>query len=538
MAGMAGAASGLQAQAPEHIIIGAFGLPEEPQQAEGCSQEGCATDRTLLTDLYCGSHDRFLPLVRNWTNIGRVTVVVIAAAAVYGCFALAAQLSSWLPLFVVYAVTGLAAVSLPLRLFPLTVRITVAIWFVAIIATLTYHYTKPGVHATMVIALVIVAACALGLHSGSNAIQDAMDETVIKNDDRRPKTVLAFVAAAFTFAAAGGAVEVSLLLIPQSLVRGRSWLMPVAAITLATALALGLLIAIVAGLFDGAPRVSLDTPRIDAWGGLRLVTWSAQPTRIRRRRVHTVVDRMGEVLRRTLIRAADALHIASKASARTVINIFLTAVRIFVNGLIQCINFVVKVVVIIVRAIAAGVKSALWFCKHASRLVILYLIYAIVAVGLPVTALFMGAGFTAVAAEDTLRYLISGSLVGLLLFGLFASMGILLLTTAWITLASQRLGLSFRSAHHSASIAAPYGLLLVAAGGWIVGLPGTLGHGQIHVGWVTLVSTGILAAVFIWSQFINKAQDEVESDSSALTGQTRQSSGWQGAAQHNPRASH
>jgi hypothetical protein len=466
-----------------------------------------------------------------------VTAVVIAAAAVYASFAFAAELSSWLPLFVVYAVTGLAVVSLPLRLFPFTVGMTVAVWFVAVIATLIYHYTKSGVHATMIIALVIIAACALGLHSGSKAVQVAMDEAAVKNDDRRPRSVLAFVAAAFTVAAAGGAAAAGLFLIPHSLVPGKSWLMPAVAITLA-ALAFGLLIAIVAGLFDGAPRVSLDTPCIGAWAGIPLVTWSAQPTRIRRRRVHTVIDRMGEVLRRAIIRAADALHVASKASARTIVNILLTAVRLFVNWLIRCINFVVKIVVVICRALVAGVRSALWFCRHAAELVIFYLTYAIIAAGMPVTALFIGAGFAAVSAENTLRYLISGSLIGLLLFGLFASLGILLLTVAWITLVSQRLSLSLRSAQRSASIAAPYGLLLVAVGGWIVGLPGTFGHGRIHVGWVTLVSTGILAAVFVWSQFINKAQDETEPDSTVPADSTRQSPDWQNTGRHNPRASH
>jgi hypothetical protein len=293
--------------------------------------------------------------------------------------------------------------------------------------------------------------------------------------------------------------------------------------------ALGLLSAVVAGFIDGAPRISRDIPGFRAWRGPKPVSWRVRRTTIRRRRIHTVVDRMGEVLRHALIRLADALRILSVASARTVANLFLTAIRLFVNGLIQCVNFIFRLIILVLRGIVAGIASTWWFCSNAARLVILYLLYAMVAAGLPVAALLLAAALVSESAGETRRYLISGSLVALLHFGVLAILGITALTTAWITLASQGLRLSLRSAGRSASITGPYALLLVAAGGWIVGLPGTFGHGRIHVGWVTLVSTSALAVAFVWSQFINKPQDEPEADTRIPAWQIGQSLGRQGA---------
>jgi hypothetical protein len=74
-----------------------------------------------------------------------------------------------------------------------------------------------------------------------------------------------------------------------------------------------------------------------------------------------------------------------------------------------------------------------------------------------------------------------------------------LATLAWILLC----GLPWRrytaSLVHSAGIASANGLLLLAVGGWVVGVPGLLGHGPIRVGWLTLAATAVLTAATLWS---------------------------------------
>jgi hypothetical protein len=494
----------------ELAIVGGFGWPEKPRQTKTCSQDDCVRERIVVTDLYCDTHDRFLPFVRDWSNTSRVMAIVTGAAVIYASFTLAAQLNSWLPLFAVYALIGLATVGLPLRLFPLTVRVAILIWLLACAVTLTYHLTGANAHTILITAIILAAMCGLGLHIGMHSVQVALDEKAVNNEAHRPRAVLALVTGAFTISAALSVAGLSLVLVPRSLSVDAAQLTTGALIAAVTAFAVGWLVAAVAGFIHGAPRISMDTAAIRSWRGWEPVNWRAARTALRQRQIRSIVDRMGDVLRRAVIRLADALRISSVASARTAANFLMAAVRILVNILIRGVNFILKLIIIVFRAILAGLASAWWFSSSAVRLTILYLLYAIAVAGLPTATLFIAAACTSVAAGQTLRYLIYGSLVALLQFGSLAVLGIAALATAWITLASQRLNSSLRSARRSASITAPYWLLLVATGGWIVGLPGTLGHGRIHVGWVTLISTGALAIAFVWSQFINKPRDESE----------------------------
>lgn len=523
MTHMTAAGRGSNRTGSEQVLVGAFGWPETPRKVAACPQDGCDRAQILATDLYCTSHDRFLVFVRAWTGAGRVTAGVIGAALVYGCFALAAQLNSFIPIFIIYAVIGLGVIGLPLRLFPFTIRTAVFVWFVAYSFALTYHYTGSHSHAIMVTALILVAACALGLHSGVLSVQKVLTTGAIKNDDHRPTAVLAAVTGTLVISAAAAVIALSLLLVPSGLLVGESRLMHAAIVTAIAAVALSLLIAVVGGLVDGAPRVSLVTPGIPVWQGPGLVTWRAQRTAIRHRRIRTIVDRMGEVLRHSLIRLADALHISSVATARIAYNLLLMAIHHLANGLIRCANLIFKLIVILLRGILSGLASAWWFGSRATGTIITSLLYAGFAAGLPIIAIFITAGLTIVSAEQTRSYLIYGSLISLLRFCAVAVLEVLVLTVAWIILASQPVRDSLRSVRRSASITAPYALILTAAGGWIVGLPGTFGPGRIHVGWVTLVSTSALVIALIFTQFTNKTHEESEGDAGIPRGGTARS---------------
>ncbi|MFF5296107.1 hypothetical protein [Paractinoplanes globisporus] len=58
-------------------------------------------------------------------------------------------------------------------------------------------------------------------------------------------------------------------------------------------------------------------------------------------------------------------------------------------------------------------------------------------------------------------------------------------------------GRSGSSLWRRSMIAGPSAVVAPAAGGWVVGLPGTLGHGAIKVGWVTRGSTLLLAVALV-----------------------------------------
>jgi hypothetical protein len=320
MTATVGQASRSRGTGSELGIVGGFGWPEEPAEIETCSQADCDGDQIVATDLYCVTHDRFLPLVRDWGNSSRVIAVVTGAAVIYACFALAAESNSWLPLFAVYAVIGLAAVGLPLRVFPFTVRVATLLWLLACAVAMTYHLTGSDPHAVLVTVLILAAVCGLGLHSGVLAVGDALDERTVRNDDHRPRAVLGFTTGAFVVSAALAVAGLSLLFAPRSLSVDAAQLVPAALIAAALVLALGLLVATAAGLVNGAPRISSETAALRTWRGVRPRDWRAARTTIRRRRVHTIVDRMGDVLRRALIRLADAVRILAVASARTAAN--------------------------------------------------------------------------------------------------------------------------------------------------------------------------------------------------------------------------
>jgi hypothetical protein len=508
------ASNGSKEMGSDEVIVGGFGWLEQPGRVRTCGQRDCERRHLLPTDLYCATHDRFLPLVATWANGARVTAVVVVAAVIYGFFALAAEANSWLPLFLMYALIGLATVGLPLRRFPATVVATILIWTAACAIALAYHAIGGHARVVMTAILLLAAGCGFGIQAEALAIADIPDDQPAANGRQRSRAVPVFVAGMLVASGTAGLVALGLIFIPEILSLRGSWSVFLAVIFLLALLAAALVAAIASGLVDGAGGISTDTPRLPAWTGPGPRRWRARRSVIARRRVRTMWDRMGEVFRRSLIRLADAVRIAAVAAARTIANVLIAAVRILVNSALACVNLAVKIIVLIFRGIVAAIVAAWRTLLDATELAIESLIYILIAAAFPVAALLTTGGLTLVAAEQTRTYLISGSLTSLLLFAALAAAGLAALTIAWITLATQQFSKGLRSARRSASITAPYALLLVAAGGWIVGLPGTLGYGRIHVGWVTLASTGILGLAFVWTQFISKPPEEPAPDTS------------------------
>lgn len=498
----------------DEVIIGGFGFPERAGRITTCGQGDCRRDQLLPTDLYCVTHDRFLPLVASWANGARVAAVLVMAAVVYGCFALAAEVNSWLPLFLLYALIGLAVVGLPLRWFRVTAGATALIWAAACAIALAYHAFGDHSRVVTTTILLLAAGCGVGLEAGMMALGAVFTDEPADGGRDAPRAVQAAVTGTLTAAGTAGLLALSFIFVPKILSLRGSWSVVVAVVFLLVMLALGLMVAVVAGLVDGAVHVSTDTPRVPPWTGPGPRRWHAIRSVIVRRRVRTMWDRIGEVLRRSLIRLADAVRSVAVASARMIANILIAAVRIVVNSALAGVNLAVKFIVVLLRVIISGIASAFRTLVDATELAVAALTRTLIGGAFPVAALVTAAGLTLAAAGQTRTYLVSGSLMSLLLFGALAAAGLATLTATWITLATQHVSWSLRSARRSASITAPYVLLVVAAGGWVVGLPGTLGYGRIHVGWVTLVSTGILGLALVWTQFISKPPKEPARDTS------------------------
>ena len=126
-----------------------FGFPETPTLVEACRRDNCDRNKPLVTDLYCRSHGRFLPLIASPVSV-RASVVITMSVIIYGFFELAEQIDSPVPVFLVYAAICLGFVFFPLRHFARTATIASLIWVIASIASIISRAT--GTHFRLVTA--------------------------------------------------------------------------------------------------------------------------------------------------------------------------------------------------------------------------------------------------------------------------------------------------------------------------------------------------------------------------------------------------
>ena len=112
--------------------------------------------------------------------------------------------------------------------------------------------------------------------------------------------------------------------------------------------------------------------------------------------------------------------------------------------------------------------------------------------GFPVAGLIGSGWLTLASGEQTRRYLVNGSLSALRSFGILGVSTIVVLSAAWIILATQDPRASLDSAETSASNAG-HAALLTILGGWLFTIIHILGLGHIYAHWVTLTLTGLVA---------------------------------------------
>ncbi|MCW2942632.1 MAG: hypothetical protein JWN00_5617 [Actinomycetia bacterium] len=477
---------------PDPPLIGSFGWVEEPRPAEVCPEHDCPP--ALPTDLYCVEHDRFLPFVEGWTNIGKIAAVLTVSALLLSGFVFTAELNSWLPVFLAYAILGLGVVVLPLRRFTITARTTTVVWAGACCVALIYQSRDMHVRGVIGAWLVATGAVVVALHAVPAAAHAALDDRFVGNSKDRPRRVLAFVSGTFVVMA------ISALLHVGPLSSGGRYAASVIALV---ALAAGVVAAVRAGMIDGAPRIDRNVWRWRAPTSAWQVGWRAHPKAVQHWQTTKTIERIGELVRRSLLHAGNAVKVAAFGAARTTANLLLTAWYLLQCFFIYCINQIIRGAVLMARAIWAGLLSAIWLLVRSLAVALFHLAYTLISMAIPVAMLAIAAGLEILASEQTRQYLIGGSLISLLQLAVTAAAAIGALTVAWLVLAGQPRRLSLRSAFRSANITGPYAIILIAVGGWIIGLPGTLGPGRIHVGWLTLTSTTLLAGAFLWTQLSN-----------------------------------
>lgn len=466
---------------------GAFGFGERPEEAVGCDiEEGCDAARIRPTDLYCDQHDRFLPFSR-MSGAGKIFVVALVAFLVYGSVELTAQLDSAVPVNLGYILVGLGAIALPLRNFRRTCWVTAALWLAISGLALAFPLTDAHFHAVAAAAFLLVVLAGTTLVSMFYAGPLDEDAAGIASGLAVRQLLGAMGALAIGFA---------------SPLAGRVWQAQGPAIGrvaffAAAILAAGTLVTAIVGGFVKSSKRSDDRP-------VRQIGSPKKPAREPRQTKTTTARRD------ILGRAADRLWVMFynvKEVIRTVsINVLRTVAYVIWKLVISLVNWVVKVLVLTWRYVAAGVKHTVRLGRDAVRDAVVALVRAAIFVLVPVSAL-AGAGLlVAISADETRRYIATGALSVLLQIIVVQFLALLLATVAWIMLASQRRRDSLASAQSSATITAPYLLLFVAAGGWLLGLPGTFGHGPIRVGFLTLTSTALIIVALVLRPWLNRMQ--------------------------------
>src|SRR5687767_2191149 len=84
---------------------------------QGCPSPDCDITKIERVDVFCHSHEQFMPLARA-PGLLRTAILLGWAAAICWMFLLSVQLHSAIPVFLAAASIGIAVATLPLRFFP------------------------------------------------------------------------------------------------------------------------------------------------------------------------------------------------------------------------------------------------------------------------------------------------------------------------------------------------------------------------------------------------------------------------------------
>lgn len=475
---------------------------EPPEPTSGCPAPDCDAADLTPVDLYCRTHERFLPGATDRPSRSRWLLANAVRVAVCAALLLTAHLDAGLPVALVAVAIGWAVLALPVRRYRLAYRYTSAAWAVAcLFAALWWGHPNGWIAMTVLVGLVWLAYVAVGAGHRGGAEGGA--------------------AVSFALAAIAAFGWAGLRLV-------RLWRPgwdPFAEEAVLAAAIVGfgsaLLTAVIGAVLDRAGPVNRVTepvlrrprrPSPPAWrpGSGRLDSWrldsgrldSGHPGsgRVARGRPVGPADRLARLVTRLLRRALEAA-----------VRIGLGAVASFRYFLYACamvtvvlVNWLHRGLVLARRRLLRAVHTAKAILVDGVRIAGRTLLRSVRVVLLCAGLIGAAAGAAFVAADHARRYLVGGSLAALGGLGLTALGGAVALTLAWMLLCGLPWRISVRSVAHSAGIASANGLLLLAAGGWVVGVPGLLGAGPIRVGWLTVTSTAVLVAATLWSQALRR----------------------------------
>lgn len=434
---------------PFTLLIG----HEQANAVHGCYDErGCPVDSIRSTDFYCQKHERLLSFSTAPTSARRVATTLVALS-LCGAFLLSGQFGSMIPVFVVAVVFGIAALALPLRLYPTARTTAIVVWIIAAVTMVVFDQLAGAARRDLrlvLLALLVVAATAYLVRRASAAVERAAAALVVA-----PAAIGSAMLASYTVVRGN-----PFHLLPTVGDGGRDAMLVLAA----TGWLLALLFAAFVGLVDG-----LDVSVLPVAPLLRR---RRPPTR--RAAAHGIIEQIGTAAEYAIL---FLLYMLAQAG------VLATNLLWFVG--VVC----VRRMVVTLRNAVAVLREAATAGRQAAATTVRVLVT-------PVIAVTMAAALAVVFADRARDYMSAQDLPALAWVGAAVVLGNVALFAVWSLLVAgpdgQSPRQSLRSFAHTARVTVPYWLLLQAIGGWLVAVPGVFGYGHVHAGWVTYTSTGVL----------------------------------------------
>lgn len=475
--------------------LSGFGFPEAPGPVETCNEDDCdQDDKPLPTDLYCRKHGRFLPLIR-WHSAVRVLAAVLSSLVIYGSFETAAQSNSQLPIYIVYSATCLGLVALPLRHFTRTFVMVSLIWIAASAIPIVYQVAGGHVHVVMIAAIFVGGTVIFALY----AIAGAPNVRLPQSLNQESRVISRMVAIALIVAAASAGIELCIhfegYFLPASEPRtGR-----IALVVSLIFVALGALLVTASSVVIGVRNMKLDVrafskPRRPTWDRPKLI-----PRAPRHRRGRNPLERVAEMLVWVIYQITMSLANALIVVGRVTANCLVLAAYVLAYVTVAFTNLAVRIAVLTARWIQATAVSVTRLTFYALSIACRSSLDVIASVIVPICVLVGTPWLVLASANETRLYLLHGSLTALRDLSLIGLAAMALLLSTWIILANQHPRRSLDSFERSAETTFAYGLIILLAGGLLLGFPGTfLGYGHIHIGRITISACCVAAAALVF----------------------------------------
>lgn len=470
---------------------------ERPNVTSGCPESDCDPGPIEAHDVYCRTHERLLPFSTSAATRTRWFVVNLLRALVCGVFTLAAQTASPAPVTVLAVLTGAAVLALPLRHYTVGRVVAVTLWALACaVSTLT---AVTGTHAHRVTGTVSLALIALGwLGLLSATLTERADNSWARRA-RRHNPGDRSGGRAVGMIASGMATVPTALALSLLLAHGPSgWLLRLPALQgwllvgAVGGLAGTVLAALLVGTLDGWGLVDLRTGQARLPRRPAVLRWTPADRRRRGAPPHSFAGRVEALV----LELRHQLVTAALRCASFVVNVLRLTGHHAARAVVVLANLLYRQAVILLRRARMSVVCTGVVLGRAVRLLLATVPCGVRIVLLPPAVLALAAALVPEVARQTTSYLTVGgpARLGLALLGTLACL--LLLTAAWAALTGEPFARTRDSALRTAGLALPHVVLLTTVGGWVMGLPGTFGHGRIHVGWLTLTLT-TLVLVFL-----------------------------------------